>query len=154
HPSGQPNQAWIQLDVNTGAPSPAIARIPGDPFGYAFASASDTPATPLRVVVVAETSKDVSLQDRGRQRLALDRLLESLPESTRVTLMRADWDTEDLADNASPSEARSALDKLDAIPSAGALDLESALMRAVEHAETMTAKAVIFVGHGYEAFRG
>jgi TonB family protein len=143
---------WIAL--GPGDHSPVAARAPGDPFGFVVAPASDAPAEPMRLVIAAETSRDMTARARRRQRAALDRLLSRLPGNAAVTLMASDWDIEVLAENQPLAAARRVLDKLDAIPSAGALDLERSLLEATERARGMGARSIVFLGHGADAFAG
>jgi hypothetical protein len=91
---------------------------------------------------------------RKRQRALLDALLGSLPEDAGVTLLAADWAIASVADNKHPAEVRAALAQLDGIPSAGALDLESALLAASARAGVMCAPAIVYLGAGVDDFHG
>jgi TonB family protein len=59
-----------------------------------------------------------------------------------------------VTENVTPAEAQAALDRLDAIPSAGALDLENALRAASARARAVDAHAVVFLGYGADGFGG
>jgi TonB family protein len=151
-------RTWLVLPASRITGAAAVAREPGDPFGYAFSPAKPQEGTAdgasTRIVLVAETSRAMSPKDRKRQSQALHGLLSALPDSTQVELLAVDWRVRTLAEALSPSKARAALDALDAIPSAGALDLQSALVAASERARVRHASHIVFVGHGLDAFGG
>ena len=129
------------------------ARAPGDPFDHLLARTSPT-TDPAHVVMVAETSAAMTAIDRVRQRAALDAVLGALPATAKVTLLAADWDVSVVAEEVEPAGARQALDKLDGIPSAGALHLQRTLADAAARARRHAAAAVLFVGRGLDAFGG
>jgi len=137
---------------------PTAARIvdgqaPGDPF-HRILVRSAPAVGPPRVVLIAETSLAVTAAERIDQRTLLGAVLDALPRDAKVTLVAADWDVSVVADQVDPAEARRSLSRLDAIPSAGALHLERALTDAVARARKTGAGAVLFVGHGADAFWG
>jgi TonB family protein len=68
--------------------------------------------------------------------------------------MRADWSLTELTERAGAEAVRQALDALDAVPSAGALDLERTLDAAADRAQADGATAVVFVGQGFDSFGG
>jgi TonB family protein len=151
-------RGWIALG---GKPPtvPVTARRPGDPFGLILArDPAPAPASQgapgPRIVVVAETSAAMSVDHRRQQRTALTGLLEALSPDTRVSLMRADWSFTELTERAGGDAVRQALDALDAVPSAGALDLERVLDAAADRAQADGATAVVFVGQGFDAWGG
>ena len=152
------DHAWLALPAPRNSGNAAVAREPGNPFGYAFAPAKPQDKTqeraPTRIVLVAETSRAMSPEDRKRQSQALDKLLAALPANTELDLLAVDWRVRTLADAESPSVIRKALDALDAIPSAGALDLQNALLAASDRAGARHASRIVFLGRGLDAFRG
>ena len=152
------DRAWLALPAPRNSGNAAVAREPGNPFGYAFAPAEPQERTqvgaPTRIVLVAETSRAMLPEDRKRQSQALDGLLAALPAHTELDLLAVDWRARTLADAESPSMIRRALDALDAIPSAGALDLQNALLAASDRARARHASRIVFLGHGLDAFRG
>ena len=146
-------------DVVALAPEPAgsarmvAARAPGDPFHHLLARTS--PAAGLAsVVIVAETSAAMTAVDRVRQRAAIEAVLGALPETSKVTLLAADWDVSVIADEIAPAGARQALDKLDGITSAGALHLQRTLSDAARRTRQHASTAVLFVGRGVDGFGG
>ena len=151
-------RTWLVLPASRLTGAAAAARAPGNPFGYAFspAKAREKPAdgSPTRIVLVAETSRAMPPDDRKRQSRALMGLLAALPEDTQVDLLAVDWRVRTLAEASSPSKVREALDALDAIPSAGALDLQNVLLAASERARVRHAGRIVFVGRGLDAFSG
>ena len=147
-------RAWLPLVTQGKVGDPAVARGPGEPFGYAFAPAQERKPGPTRLVLAAETSRAMPPAERRRQRAVIEQLLAALPADTSVTLLAVDWTVAAVAENVSPAEARAALDRLDAIPSAGALDLESALRAASARARAVDAHAVVFLGYGADGFGG
>ena len=152
------NRTWLSLPASRITGAAAVAREPGDPFGYAFSPAKTQEKTPdgvpARIVLVAETSRAMGPEERKRQSQALNGLLAALPGNTEVDLLAVDWRVRSLAEAASPAKVREALDTLDAVPSAGALDLQSALLAASERARIRRASRIVFAGHGLDAFRG
>ena len=147
-------RAWLPLVTEGLLGAAAVARGPGEPFGYAVAPARERKPGPTRLVLAAETSRAMPPPERKRQRAVLEQLLAALPKDTGVTLLAVDWAVAAVAENAPPAEARAALDHLDGIPSAGALDLESALRVASARARAVDAHAIVFLGHGADSFRG
>jgi hypothetical protein len=147
-------RTWLPLVTPGMLGAAAVARGPGEAFGYVFAPAQERKPGPPRLVVAAETSREMSPPDRKRQRAVLEQLLDALPGDASVTLLAVDWAVAGIAANAAPAEVRATLDHLDGIASAGALDLESALLVASARARAVDAHAVIFVGHGADTFRG
>jgi TonB family protein len=147
-------RAWLPLATQGKVGEAAVARGPGEPFGYAFAAARERKPRPTRLVLAAETSRAMPPAERKRQRAVLEQLLAALPADTGVTLLAVDWTVAAVAENVSPAEAQTALDRLDAIPSAGALDLESALLVASARARAADAHAVVFLGYGADNFGG
>lgn len=149
---------WLALPAPAGTGGAAVAREPGNPFGYFLSPAKQAEVAPdgaqARLVLVAETSRTMSPPDRKRQRQALNGLLTALPENAEVSLLAVDWRVRSLAEAKSPSQVRAALDVLDAIPSAGALDLQNALLAAAEHARARHADHIVFLGQGTDAFKG
>jgi Vault protein inter-alpha-trypsin domain/von Willebrand factor type A domain len=140
-------------------PEPATAarivdgQAPGDPFHRILVRAPPAVGPP-QVVLIVETSAAVTAAERIEQRTVLGAVLDALPREARVTLVGADWDLSLVADQVDPAEARRHLPTLDAIPSAGALHLERALTDAVGRARKTGAGAVLFIGHGADAFWG
>jgi hypothetical protein len=147
-------RTWLPLVTEGKVGAPAVARGPGEPLGYAFAPAQERKPEPTRLVLAAETSRAMPPAERMRQRAVLEQLLDALPENTGVTLLAVDWAVAAVAENVSPVEARASLDRLDAIPSAGAMDLENALRVASARARAMDAHAVVFLGYGVDGFGG
>jgi hypothetical protein len=147
-------RAWLPLATVGKVGAAAVARAPGEPFAYAFAPAQERKPAPVRLVLVAETSRAITPAERQRQRALVEQLLAALPEDAGVTLLAADFAIAALAEDARPAEVRAALDHLDGIPSAGALDLESALRAAAGRARAVGARSIVFLGHGVDAFRG
>jgi hypothetical protein len=147
-------RAWLPLVTEGPLGAAAVARGPGEPFGYAFAPAQERKPGPTRLVLAAETSRAMPPAERKRQRAVLEQLLVALPEDTGVTLLAVDWAVAAVAENAPPAEVRAALDHLDGIPSAGALDLESALRVASARARAVDAHAIVFLGYGADGFGG
>jgi hypothetical protein len=147
-------RGWLPLAKLGQVELAAVARVPGEPLAYAFAPAEARKAEKIRLVLVAETSQQIAPSERRRQRALIEELLTALPESAGVTLLAADWAIASVAESAPPSEVRAALDHLDGIPSAGALDLESALRVASDRARTASAHSIVFIGPGADAFRG
>jgi hypothetical protein len=147
-------RTWLPLVTSGTLGAAAVARGPGEAFGYVFAPAQERKPVSNRLVVAAETSREMSPPDRKRQRAVLEQLLDALPGDASVTLLAVDWAVAGMAANAAPAEVRATLDHLDGIASAGALDLESALLVASARARAVDAHAVIFVGHGADTFRG
>jgi len=149
---------WLALPASRITGAAAVAREPGNPLGYAFSPAKrqekNPDDTPARIVLVAETSRAMGPEERKRQSQALNGLLAALPENTEIDLLAVDWRVRTLAEAASPSKVREALDTLDAVPSAGALDLQNALLAASERASVRRASRIVFVGHGRDAFPG
>ncbi len=141
---------WISLAGSRGRV--VAGRMPGDPFGYVMAPGRPLAAAPRRMTLIAETSAAMSREDRALQRQQLETLLDGTPRGTSVTLLAADWLTEALVEDGDASAALAALDRLDAIPSLGALDLERALASAIERAEGAT--AIVYLGHGADRFAG
>lgn len=129
------------------------ARAPGDPF-HQILIPGGQPASPPKLVLVAETSASLDAADRQRQRDALTTVIRGLPATARVSLMSADWRSKVLADAVSPDKLEAALDRLDATPSAGALDIERMLQEAAEHARAAAASAIVFAGIGDDGFLG
>ncbi|MBI5481504.1 MAG: TonB family protein [Deltaproteobacteria bacterium] len=151
-------RGWIALGGKVPT-VPAIARRPGDPFGLILArDQAPAPASQgapgPRVVIVAETSAAMTVELRKQQRTALTGLLEALPPGSKVSLIRADWSFTELTERAGAEAVRQALDALDAVPSAGALDLERVLDAAADRAQADGATAVVFVGQGFDSFGG
>ena len=145
------------IPLGTAAGALAAARSPGDPFGLVLARAgapASQPAGPRTLVVMIETSAAMTEEARRRQRKAVEDLAAALPPDTHLTLLGADWTVELLAEQVRPAALEAALERLDAVPSAGALDLEAALLAAAERARAIGASAVIFVGRGVDAFEG
>ncbi len=105
-------------------------------------------------VLVVETSAAMTIADRARQRAVLDALFDDLPEDAKLTLLAADWDVLPIVEDAGAAGWPEALDKLDAVPSAGALHLERVLREAAARARKTGAGAVLFVGIGSDGFRG
>ena len=146
-------------DVVTLPDSPAGAarivadRAPGSPFHHLLVRASPGERPP-HVVMMAETSAAMTATDRLCQRAALERVLGALPATSKVTLLAADWNVSVVADEVDVAGARQALDKLDAVTSAGALHLERALAGAATRARPGGASAVLFVGRGVDGFPG
>jgi TonB family protein len=137
----------------------AAARTPGDPFGTvmvgAFAAApASQPAAARTLLVVAETSAAMNEDARQRQRHVLGVLAAALPLDAHLTLLRADWSVELLAEQVRPAALEAALERLDAVPSAGGLDLEATLLVATDQATALGADAIIFVGRGRDGFEG
>jgi TonB family protein len=153
-PLRTPNLAWIPLTTTCAPVAPAAVRSPGEPFGYAFAPAQAPRGDTPRLVIVAETSRTMSFPDRLRQRGLIEELLGSLPTEAGITLLAVDWAVATVAENATPAQVRTALDQLDAIPSAGALDLEHALREGSARARAMEAHTLVFVGPGVDGFVG
>jgi hypothetical protein len=140
-------RTWLLLGTAGSSGTAAVAREPGSP-----AQASQPGAT--RVVIVVETSREMSAEKRTLQRASIERFLEALSEDVHITLLGADWAIADVTEEAPPALVRAALDHLDEITSAGALDLESALLAASARARAMGARHIVFFGHGADAFRG
>jgi len=128
-------------------------RVPGDPFQQMMVREPAADGPP-HFVLIAETSAALGIVDRGRQRAALDVLLDGLPPDAKMTLLAADWDVTPLVEDAGSAAWPDALAKLDAIPSAGALHLERALHEAIERARKTNAPAILFVGVGGDGFNG
>ena len=151
-------RTWLALPASQITGAAAVARQPGDPFGYVFSPARTEEASassvPTRIVVVAETSGTMSHEHRKLQSRALTELLAELPASAELDLLAVDWRVRPLAEAASPSVVRETLDALDAIPSAGALDLQNALLTASDRASLRRASRIVFVGRGLDAFAG
>ncbi|HEY7370669.1 MAG TPA: AgmX/PglI C-terminal domain-containing protein [Polyangia bacterium] len=128
-------------------------RAPGDPFQQVMMREADAVGAP-HFVLVAETSQMMNSGGRERQRAILDALFDELPADAKLTILSADWDVSPIIEEATVSAAWNALAKLDAIPSAGALDLERALREAATTARKTGAGAVLFVGVGWDGFKG
>jgi TonB family protein len=154
----QTQRGWIALGGKVPT-APVTARRPGDPFGLILARDQAPAPAPqgapgTRVVVVADTSAAMTVEHRRQQRTALNGLLAALPPDAKVSLIRADWSFTELTERAGAEAVRPALDGLDAVPSAGALDLERVLNAAADRAQADGATAVVFVGRGQDAFGG
>ena len=147
-------RTWLPLATQGKVGDPAVARGPGEPFAYAFAPARERKPGPTRLVLAAETSRAMPPAERKRQHAVLEQLLDALPADTGVTLLAVDWAVAAVAESAPPAEVRAALDHLDAIPSAGAMDLENALLVASARARAVDAHAVVFLGYGADGFGG
>jgi hypothetical protein len=128
-------------------------RAPGDPFQQVMMREADAVGSP-HFVLVAETSQMMNAGGRERQRAVLDALFDELPADAKLTILAADWDVSPIVEEATVPAAWQALAKLDAIPSAGALDLERALREAGATARKTGAGAVLFVGLGWDGFKG
>jgi hypothetical protein len=147
-------RSWLPLATRGKVGEPAVAREPGEPFAYAFAPAQERKPGPTRLVMAAETSRAMTPAERRRQHAVLEQLLAAMPDDTSVTLLAVDWTVATVAEDVAPAAVQAALDRLDAIPSAGALDLENALKVASARARTVDAHAVVFLGHGVDGFGG
>jgi hypothetical protein len=144
----------IPLVAAPGGDDPIVdGRAPGDPFHRLLVRAR-LPIGAPQIVLLAETSVAVNAMERIRQRAILDALLGRLPQDAKVTVLSADWDLSIIAEQASPAEAERNLERLDAIPSAGALHLARALTDAAVRAAKAGGAAVLFVGHGVDGFWG
>ena len=141
-------RTWIPLAGS--APTQAVVNAAGDPHSYAFSLSE--PSTPARLVLIADTSYRMSAAARERQRALIGDLLNRLPSDARITLLTADWDVEVLAQNTGIEEGRRSLQRLAAIPSAGALDLEYSLLVALDHARALGARNLVFLGGAQEGF--
>jgi TonB family protein len=128
-------------------------RAPGDPFQQVMVREAEATGAP-HFVLVAETSAAMTAAHRGRQRAILGSIFDDLAEDAKVTLLAADWDVMPIAAEADAAAWPDALAKLDAIPSAGVLHLEHALVKAAARAGQAGAGAVLFVGLGHDGFRG
>jgi len=135
------------------APPMLSARAPGDPFHALMVRPPDPEGVP-RLVLVAETSAAMTVADRIRQRAAIEAVLRALSPAAKVTILAADWDARDLAQDAPSSGWAGALERLDDVVSAGALHLERVLLVAAEQARKTSATAVLFVGPGRDGFAG
>jgi hypothetical protein len=149
-------------DVVTLAPSPAAmsvaghaavvaGRIPGDPFAPVLVR-GQRPAGLAPVVILAETSAAMTAVDRAQERATIAAVLRGLPQASRVSLLAVDWDVQPVADDVNPSAAIGALARLDAIVSAGALNLDHALVAAAARVRSVPVGAVLFVGRGTDVF--
>ena len=128
-------------------------RAPGDPFQQVMVREASAAAAPHFVLAV-ETSAAMTPGMRARQREVLEALFDDLPDDAKLTLLAADWDVLPIVEEAGAAGWPEALDKLDALPSAGALHLERVLREAAARARTTGAGAVLFVGIGSDSFRG
>jgi hypothetical protein len=109
---------------------------------------------PVRVVIVVETSAAMRPKMRRAQGAAIERLLKGLPNDAAIRVLAADWRTTEVArsDSSRTVDAVSILRRLDAIRSAGALDLEQALSTAIELAEREALDGVVLFRGGSDAF--
>jgi hypothetical protein len=147
-------RTWLPLTEMVAPGAAATARASGDAFAYAMLPAKQAPRMAPHLVLVAETSATMSADDRKRQRALIVALLKGLPEDTGVTLMSADWGVSTVLGDAVPSVVQIALDRLDGIVSAGALDLERDLLAASQRARAVDARVIAWVGRGLDWFRG
>jgi TonB family protein len=133
------------------AGAPIVAgRAPGDPFHQVLVRGA-APAGAPRFALVAETSAAMDAGGRARQRAAMDALLAALPAGARATIVAADRDVYVIAEEAAASRWPRALARVDAIGSAGALDLVGALRDAAARARAAGGDAVVFVGRGWDS---
>jgi hypothetical protein len=146
------SEGWISLP-RAGTEALAWVRRPGEPFGFVLARAPAEAPAARELVWVAETSAKMSAEARQRQRAAMERLALVLGED-RVTLLGGDFSTRAIAERARVGELDAALDQLDAIPSAGALDLERVLDEAVTRARSLGARQVVLFGRAEDSFGG
>jgi hypothetical protein len=134
--------------------SPARALIagrrPGGACGYVLAAGQRPSAS--AVVLVAETSANMTLDYRAMQRRQIASVLATLPPSTRVSLLSADWLTKNIAVDKSPAEVKAALANLDDIVSAGSLDIANTFAEASSQATKVGAHSMVFFGQGKSDF--
>lgn len=126
-------------------------RRPGGAMGYVLAP-GQRPAKSA-VVLVAETSARMTLERRAQQHENIEALLATLPSTTSVSLLSADWLTKSLAVDVSPAQARAALPRLDEIISAGSLDIGHTFAEASKVAKEVDAQSVVYFGEGQSGFR-
>jgi hypothetical protein len=144
---------WLSL-VGTPTSTLVTARLSGEPFGYLFSPAGTPREDALRLVLVAETSRAMTSQDRAHQRQAIAALLATLPAAARLSLLSADFTVQTLAESLPPQQMAQVLDRLDDIVSAGALDLAQVLAQASEIAGAQKSEHILFFGRGLDGFRG
>jgi hypothetical protein len=148
-----PEAAVIDFPLATPPAALAIARAPGDPFDLVLSSQATAVAEAApKLIIVAETSGAMDAKSRRQQRALLESLLASLPKSSRFTLLTADWTSSILGEGLSIGAAKRALARLDAVPSAGALDLSYALSIAVEKGKLLGAEQIVYLGKGADTF--
>ncbi len=147
-----PEEGWLALGDAPSSPT-AAARGPGEPYAIVLVSHGKEPSRDT-VLLVADTSAEMEQADRMAQRAALERVVALLPHQASVSLAAADWDFRALANSMPPSESEQWLRALDAVRSAGILDVERMLLSACESARRLDLRTVVFVGRGHSPFVG
>lgn len=126
-------------------------RRPGGAMGYVLALGQRPSESAL--VIVAETSARMTLERRAQQRKKIEALLATLPSTTSVSLLSADWLTKAIVVDMRPTQAIAALPRLDEIISAGSFDVGHTFAEASELAKKVGAQSLVFFGEGQSGFR-